>query len=184
MYRTHNTPTAILAALIAGLLTGCGAEPDSSAVADEAVVRPAESVLPPATKVDPCTLLSLEEVQAVLPKTRGPLTQDPPNHQCVFFDGLFVQVGPMTHDDVKLDRELWKLEPVEIDVPGTDWAIARIDAEAATPREIHDLIAVGPAGTLSLVPTGGNDGISFGSADYEAMLDLLKAGYSRLGEQQ
>lgn len=184
MCRKRKAPTLVLTAFMAGLLASCGAEPDSAVIADEAAARPAESALPPATNADPCKLLSLEEVQAALPNTRGPLTQDPPNHQCVFFDGLFVQVGPMTRDDVELDQDLWKLEPVEIDVPGTDWAIARINAESTTPREIHDLVAAGPAGTLSLVPTGSNDGISFGSVGYESMLGLLKTGYSRLGEQQ
>lgn len=197
-------PITLVASAV--LLLGCDSEAgDRSAVggADSQPVpeSAASTSSPVVADVDPCSLFSLEELRSALPHLEGPPFPDPTNHQCVY-TGAFVQIAPLTRDEVELEHELFGFEPQVIEVPGSDWAVARIDrgdGEAmkmvqALPEEltegagkplepgkaeVHDLIAIGPFGTISLMPTG-DQPLAFGSPEYEALVRLLRLGYSRL----
>lgn len=194
-------------AVAAALLLACGSDPSGRPAANGVdAPSPEESAAdaspPVIADVDPCALLSLADLQSAFPQLSEPGFPDPTNHQCVFSE-VFVQLSPMTREAMETEHELFGLEPRPIEVPGADWAVARIDRGdgaameivKALPEEmtggagsgpgdgeaplVHDVIAVGPSGTLTLMPTGDSHP-TVDSAEYEALVHLLRLGYDRL----
>jgi hypothetical protein len=202
LFTSVLAPAAV--AVCVSLLPGCGSdERDESGIEQSDAPSSGEGAAEPVgAAVDPCSLLSIEELQTALLELEGPAQPDPLNHQCIYASA-FVKVGPVSREDVKLEHELFGLEPRPIEITGAEWAVLRIDTEEGKALEIvdalpdeltgrgldqpgdgetlevFDVIATGASGTVTLAPTGDHHP-ALNSPEHEALIRLLRLAYSRL----
>jgi hypothetical protein len=188
---------------ITSALSGCGSEEQSrpESVNTDATVSP-EAKDPVVSSVDPCSLLSIEELRTALPELNGVGQQDPANHMCIY-SGIFVKTGPVTREELELEHDLFGLAPRAIEIADAEWAVLRIDTSEGKAvavadalvgdlagdaleqsdeegvTTIFDVIASGPSGTVTLAPTGTSNP-PLDSARHEALVRLLELAYSRL----
>ncbi|HEY7564854.1 MAG TPA: hypothetical protein VIA81_08020 [Acidimicrobiia bacterium] len=133
--------------------------------------------------IDPCKLLSLEEVQSLFPEAEQPAIDDLGTtglSQCSFGLALAVQVNPpMPPGLFGQGGEAFGITLVEI--PGVgNWAAAQIGAaqpEFGIEESIWSVAAGNENGTVVLVPLVT---VKPGSAEYTALVELLKLALSRL----
>lgn len=143
---------------------------------------PTTSGAPP--EVDPCTLLTVAEVQHLAPEVTAPTGPDdlPTSFfsQCTFAPAFALQVyapgdpGFFTDAADILDLTI-------VDLPGIgDWALAQVNQPDPTfgIEETVVLVAAGNAqGMVALVPYGG---IFEGTPEFAALLELLELALNRL----
>lgn len=134
--------------------------------------------------VDPCTLVTLAEVQSLAPEAVAP---DGPDDlpstffsQCTFPGGVAVQVYAVTAPDFFTDGADI-LDLTIVDIPGVgDWALAQInqpDPQFGIEETVLLMVASTSAGTVALVPYVD---VFEGTPAYEALVALLEVAVSRL----
>ena len=191
--RAAKKPSSLaLGIMIAVIVVGCsgGAETETTAASDiggdtdSTMAEVANTTTTEASAAtgdpivsdqDPCTILTIDEINEVFPGNDEPMAAE--DLQCLF-DGFFIDLQPLTLEMVEAEEEPtgWEVRPLEID--GADWAVVRIDTNVTEYEKVLDVIAGDPTGTVHLVVQ--NADIEFGSATYEGVVDLLEKAMGRL----
>ena len=132
---------------------------------------------PTASDLDPCEILTLEDVQQEFPENVQVLTSD---WDGCLWDSLRSDYKPLTLEVIEAEAEPTGWEPRPIEIAGADWAVVRVDTNETTYEKVFDVLAGGPKGTAHLVPWGDLDGLELGTPEYEALVRLLQIAYDRL----
>lgn len=134
--------------------------------------------------VNPCALLTLAEVQALVPDATAP---DGPDElptaffsQCTFAPAVAVQIyGPTTPGLFTAGAE--QLGVTIVDLPGLgDWALAQVnqaDPQWGIEETVLMVVAGTPAGAVALIPYVD---VFPGTAQFAALTQLLELAISRL----
>lgn len=130
---------------------------------------------PVASDQDPCTILTIDEINQVFPGNDEPWAAE--DQQCLF-DGFFIDLQPLTLEMIEDQEEPtgWEVRPLEIE--GADWAVFRIDTNVTDYEKVLDVIAGGPTGTVHIIVQ--NADIELGSATFEGVVGLLQTAMGRL----
>jgi hypothetical protein len=132
---------------------------------------------PTASDLEPCEILTLEDVQEEFPENVQVLASDVDG--CLW-DSLRSDYKPLTLEVIEAEAEPTGWEPRPIEIAGADWAVVRVDTNETTYEKVLDVLAGGPDGTAHLVPWGDLEGLELGTPEYEALLRLLQIAYDRL----
>lgn len=155
--------------------------PTTGAVSDDGV-DPADYT-GPLPDIDPCKLLTIDEVKARFPEAVAPSGPDqvpvPTFIQCSY-GVLFLQVfAPTTPANFTSGSESFGIDVIEVDGIG-GWALALVnqpDPELEIEDTVFNLVAGTPNGTVSIVPFFD---VKLGDPDYQALLELLQLAIDRL----
>lgn len=192
--KTTNRPATrtrvVTAALLLVALTACAAGEES---VDQTMTDPTEgSTAPPgdntgtgtdstspagdeASDLDPCTVLTVEEINSVFPGNDAPVSAE--GTGCLY-QGLRIDLAPLTLESIQAEEEPtgWEVRPMKID--GAEWAVARVDTNVTEYEKVLDVIARGPNATVHLIADFGTD-IEMGSPTYEGLVSLLQTAMNR-----
>lgn len=189
--RPSGLAVAVMLAVVLAACGGSGTETDTTAVdgtiaatsdsTTDGTMEPATTETTPATggqasDADPCTILTIDEINEVFPGNDEPLAAE--GNQCMWEVSWYIDLGPVSLEGLEAEEEPtgWEIRPIEID--GADWAVVRIDTNVTEYEKVLDVAAGGANGSVRLVVQ--NADVEWGTPTYDGLVGLLQKAFGNL----